>query len=76
MNRTCNKIKQEIEEEQCVFVQNTETRKVVFIILMLSERAIQMLNSIGFCFINIKAFSKIRYKEYLEILKTLFTLKR
>lgn len=40
MNKACNRIRPEIVQEVCGFVKDTEARNVLFIIRIISERAI------------------------------------
>ena len=42
MQRTRERIKPEIGEGQCDFVENTGTRNAIFMVHVLSERAIEM----------------------------------
>ena len=62
----------EIGREQFGFVQNAGTRNAIFILRMLSERAIEMQQDIYLCFIDYsKAFDKVKHETLLEMLQSL-----
>lgn len=50
--RVCSRIRLEIGQEQCVFVKDTETRNMIFMLRMLSERSIQLQRDVYLCFID------------------------
>ena len=72
MQRAQKRIKPEIGEEQCGFIENTGTRNAIFMVHMLSERAIEMQKDVYMCFIDYtKAFDKVKHEELLQILQCL-----
>ena len=69
MNRARSRIRPEIGKEQCGFVQDAGTRNAIFMIRMLSERAIEMQKDLHLCFIDYtKAFDKVQHEELLGML--------
>ena len=52
MLRARRAIKPEIEKEQCEFVEDTSTRNAIFVVRMISERAIEMQKNLYICFID------------------------
>ena len=69
MNRARSRIRLEIGKEQCGFVQDAGTRNAIFMIRMLSERAIEMQKDLHLCFIDYtKAFDKVQHEELLGML--------
>ena len=57
MNRARSRIRPEIGKEQCGFVQDAGKRNAIFIIRILSERAIEMQKDLFLCFVDYtKAF--------------------
>ena len=54
MNRARSRIRPEIGQEQCGFVKDTGTRNALFMIRMLSERAIQMQKNVYMCFFRLR----------------------
>ena len=72
MNRARNRIIPEIGKEQCGFIQDSGTRNAIFMMRMLSERAIEMQKHIYVCFIDYtKAFDKVRNVELFDLLQHL-----
>lgn len=72
MNRVRSRIKPAIGQEQCGFVKDIGTRNAIFMLRILSERAIKTQKYVYLCFIdNAKTFDKVRYKDLLELLSTL-----
>ncbi|XP_069993113.1 uncharacterized protein [Penaeus vannamei] len=72
MARARNEIKFEISEVPCGFVEDAGTRNAIFMIRMLSERAIEMQKDLYVCFIDYtKAFDKVQHAELLKMLETL-----
>ena len=72
MTRVRNKIKPEIGQEQCGFVKDSGTRNAIFMIRMLSERAIEMQRDVYMCFIDFtKAFDKVQHEKLFEILNNI-----
>ncbi|ELU04812.1 hypothetical protein CAPTEDRAFT_71521, partial [Capitella teleta] len=58
-----NKIKQEVAEEQCGFVESKGTRNAIYILRMLSKRAIERQNDLYLCFIDYtKEFDTINHE--------------
>jgi len=71
MARARNKIKFEISEVQCGFVEDAGTRNAFFMVRMLSERAIEMQKDLYMCFIDYtKAFDKVQHAELPKMLET------
>ncbi|MGX9987587.1 reverse transcriptase domain-containing protein [Soonwooa purpurea] len=72
MNRARSRIRPEIGQEQCGFVKDTGTRNAIFMLRILSERAIQVQKKLYLCFIDYaKAFDKVRHKGLFELLSSL-----
>ena len=72
LRRAKNRIDPEIPQEQCGFTEDTGTRNAIFMLRMLSERAIEMQRDVYICFIDYtKAFDKVRHEELLEMLQNL-----
>ena len=70
LNRIKQKLKPEISEEQYGFVKGKGTRNAIFIIRMLTERAIEMQKDVYMCFIDYeKAFDRVRHTDLIEILQ-------
>ena len=69
MMRARSRIKPEIGKEQFGFVQDAGTRNAIFILRMLSERAIEMQKDLYVCFIDYtKAFDKVQHEELFKLL--------
>ena len=72
LNRIKQKLKPEIAEEQYGFIEGKGTRNAVFIMRMISERAIEVQKNVYMCFIDYeKAFDKVRHPELVKILRNL-----
>ena len=72
LNRIRNKIRPEIPEEQYGFVKGKGTANAIFLLRMLSERAIEMQKDLYLCFIDYeKAFDTVRHQELLRMLERL-----
>ena len=72
MARARKVIRPEIGREQFGFVQDAGTRNAIFIIRMMSERAIQMQRNMYLCFIDYsKAFDKVKHEELFGMLHEL-----
>lgn len=72
MMRARSKLKPEIGKEQCGFMEDTGTRNAIFMLRMLSERAIGMQREVYVCFIDYtKAFDKVRHEDLMDILQDL-----
>ena len=64
MNRVRNKLKTEISDVQYGFVEDKSTRNAIFIIRMLTERAVEMQKNLYLCFIDYKkAFDKVKHEQ-------------
>ena len=68
MARMRNKITPEIAEEQCGFVKDKGTRNAIYMLRTLTERAIEIQRDLYLCFIDSKAFDKLRHEEIMTIL--------
>ena len=72
MARARNKIRPEIADVQCGFVEDMGTRNAIWMVRMLTERAIEMQKDLYMCFIDYtKAFDKVQHEELLRLLQTL-----
>ena len=66
------KIRPEISEEQYGFVKENGTTNAIFLLRMLSERAIEMQNDVYLCFIDYeKTFDTVIHQEMLTMLARL-----
>ena len=69
MGRVRNKVKREISEEQCGFVQGKGTANGIFFLRNLIERALEMQQDLYMCFIYYtKAFDCVRHEEIIDML--------
>ena len=74
MRRTRSKTKPEISKLQCGFVKDSGTRNAIFMIRMLSERAIEMQKKLFLCFIDCsKVFDNVKHKKLFEMLEDIQT---
>ena len=72
LNRIKRKLKPEIAEEQYGFMKGKGTRNAIFIMRMLTERAIEVQRDVYMCFLDYeKAFDKVRHTDMIEILQRL-----
>lgn len=72
MNTGCSRMRPEIGQEQCVFIKVTRRRNTIFMLRMLSGRAIQMQKNVYLCFIDYtKAINKVCHKDLLELISNL-----
>ncbi|GFO23899.1 endonuclease-reverse transcriptase [Plakobranchus ocellatus] len=72
MLRIRNKIKSEIAEEQCGFVEDKGISNAMYILRTLIERALEVQKDVYLCFIEYtKAFDKVRHDEIITELKQL-----
>ena len=72
MLRIRNKIKPEIAEEQCGFVEGKGTTNAINILRNIIERSLEHQKDLFLCFIDYtKAFDKVRHEKLLDILKQL-----
>ena len=71
LNRIKGKLKLEIAEEQYGFMKDKGTRNAIFIMRMLTERAVEVQKEVHMCFIGYeKAFDKVKHSDLIEILQT------
>ena len=69
LERVRGKIRQEVAEEQYGFVEGKGTRNAIFIVRMLSEKAIEMQKDLYLCFIDYeKPFDRVSHKDIVEML--------
>ncbi|GFO42984.1 endonuclease-reverse transcriptase [Plakobranchus ocellatus] len=67
-----NKIKPEIAEEQCGFVEGKGTTNAIYILRTLIERALEVQKDVYLCFIDYtKAFDRVRHDEIIKQLTQL-----
>ncbi|GFO02811.1 retrovirus-related pol polyprotein from type-1 retrotransposable element r2 [Plakobranchus ocellatus] len=72
MLRIRNKIKPEIAEEQCGFVEDKGTSNAIYILRTFIERALEVQKDVYLCFIDYtKAFDRICHDEIITELKQL-----
>ena len=72
MARSRNRIRPEIGKEQCGFVDDAGTKTAIWMVRILSERAIEMQRDLYICFIDYtKAFDKVQHEELLKLLQSL-----
>ena len=72
MMRARCRIRPEIGKEQFGFVLDAGTRNAIFVLRMLSERAIEMQNDLYISFIDYtKAFDKVQHKNLFNLLEGL-----
>lgn len=72
MLRIRNKIRPEIGEEQCGFVEGKGTMNAIYILKTLGERAMEMQQDLFLCFIDYtKAFDTIQHQHLIQLLEEL-----
>ncbi|GFO16201.1 endonuclease-reverse transcriptase [Plakobranchus ocellatus] len=72
MMRVRNKIRPEIGDTQCGFVEGKGTTNAVYMLRMIIERALEMQKDIYLCFIDYtKAFDRVKHWEMIKQLKQL-----
>ncbi|XP_042883267.1 uncharacterized protein LOC122260182 [Penaeus japonicus] len=72
MERARSRIRPEIGNVQYGFVQDAGPRNAIWMVRMLSERAIEMQKDLFMCFIDYtKAFDKVQHEELLRLLQGL-----
>ena len=72
MERVHSRIRPENGIEQCGFVEDSGTRNAIFMVRMISKRAIEKQRDVHMCFIEyIKAFDRVRHDELLKMLMNL-----
>ena len=65
--RARSRITPEIGMEQFGFVEDSGTRNAIFVIRMITERAVEMQKDVFMCFIDYtKAFDKVRHEQLFE----------
>ena len=66
--RARSRIKPEIGVAQFGFVEDAGTRNAIFVLRMITERAIEMQKDVFICFIDyyLKAFDNMRHDELFE----------
>ena len=70
MMRARSRIKPEIGDEQYGFVENRDTRNIIFMVWMLFERAIEQPKDFYMCFIDYsKAFYKVKHEELFQLME-------
>ena len=70
--RVCSRNRPEIGIEQCGFVTDTGTRNAMFMVRMISERAIEKQRDFYMCFIDYtKAFDRVQHDEQLKMMMNL-----
>ena len=70
--RVHSRIRPEIGIEQCGFVQDTGTRNAIFMVRIISERAIEKHRDVCMCSIDYtKAFDRVQHHELLKMLMNL-----
>lgn len=70
MLRIRNKIKPEISEEQCGFVEGKGTSNATYILRNIIERSIEVQQDLYFCFIDYtKAFDTVKHQVIMKMLK-------
>ena len=73
MMRVLNKIRPEIAEEQCGFMEGKGIANAVYKLRTLIERALEVRKDVYLCFINnTKAFDRVKHDELLKQLKQLW----
>ena len=72
MMRVRSKIRPEISEEQCGFVEGKGTANAVYMLRTIIERALEVQKDVYLCFIDYtKAFDKVKHDELLKLLNQL-----
>jgi hypothetical protein len=72
MKRTRNKIRPEINDSQCGFVEGKGTTNAIYILRTLIERSLEVNKDLYLCFIDYtKAFDKVRHDKIIDILEKL-----
>ena len=72
MERARSKMRSEKGKVQFGFVEDAGTRNAIFLLRMISERAIEMQKDLYICFIDYtKAFEKVQHKEPFNSLQNL-----
>ena len=72
MNRTRNKTRPEIAQEQCCFAEGKGTTNAIYILRTVIERSLEVQQDLYLCFIDfIKAFDTVKHEKLIEILQDL-----
>ena len=70
--RLRSRIRPDIGREQFGFVEDAGTRNSIFVLRVITERAVEMQKDIYMCFIDYaKVFDKVRHQELFEDLDKL-----
>ena len=70
--RVRNKIRPEIAEKQCGFVEGKGTSNVIFMLRNIIERTLEILKEVYLCFIDYtKAFDRVQHMEIIKQLQKL-----
>jgi len=70
--RARSRIKPEIGVAQFGFVEDAGTRNAIFVLRMITERAVEMQKDVFICFIDYSnAFDKVRHDELFEDIRKL-----
>lgn len=72
LNRLRGRTAGEVAEEQYGFMPDKGTRNAIFVLKILSERAIEMQKDLYVCFIDyVKAFDKVKHEPLIEMMNEL-----
>ena len=65
-----NKIRPEIAEEQCGFVEGKGTSNAIFMLRTIIERTLEIQKEVYLCFIDYtKAFDRVQHMEIIKLQK-------
>ena len=74
MTRIRRVIRPEISQTQCGFVADAGTRNAIFMIRLLSEKAMEKQKDLHICFLDYtKAFDRVKHEKIIELLQRLDT---
>ena len=72
MMRVRNKVRPEIAEEQCGFVEGKGTSNAIFMLRTIIERTLEIQKEVYLCFIDYtKAFDRVQHMEIIKQLQKL-----
>ena len=72
VERVCSRIRPEFGIEQCGFVEDTGMRNAIFMVRMISERAVEKQKNVYMCFIDYtKTCNRVQHDELLRMLMNL-----
>ena len=72
MNRTRNKTRLEIAQEQCGFVEGKGIANAIYILRTVIERSIEVQQDLYLCFIDFtKAFDTVKHEKLIQMLQDL-----